>query len=332
MEKTPNDKRAWGPYAWAVFVIHLAGLLLLVLAMPGHPFFVGLGFLAYTMGMRHAFDVDHIVAIDNVVRKLLRDKQNPTGVGFTFSLGHSTVVFLLSVCAALFAKWMMRQLPQLAETGGMIGTLVSGSFLLLIGILNLFILIEIIKMFRAMKKNNSAESEDLERLLQARGFFFRFVSRWSGFIRKSWHVYPLGFLFGLGLDTAGEIAMLSLSQRPAGETVSLAGAFALPILFMAGMCLMDTADGVFMSRNYRWALDNPIRKVYYNLTVTALSVFAALGIGVMELAQVMIPTFQGADLGWMGYSLVALFAVAWGGSYLIWRLFRIEEQWSANRS
>lgn len=330
MEKLQRDSRTWVPYAVVVIALHVVGILLLAMAIPHHPFMLGIGFLAYTMGLRHAFDIDHIVAIDNVVRKLVRENRNPTGVGFYFSLGHSTVVFLLSMLAAFFVKWIVNQMPEFMHIGGLIGTTVSGSFLLLIGLFNLFILIEIIKVFLNMK-NNNASPEELESLLNARGLIARFVGRWSSVIRKSWHVYPLGFLFGLGLDTASEIALLSLSQGSASHSVPFAGVIALPILFTAGMCLMDTADGIFMTRNYRWALDNPIRKIYYNLTVTAISVLAALAIGVIELAQVMVPDFEAADFGWMGYSLVILFAAAWGCSYLIWRFLRIEQRWGAKK-
>lgn len=325
------------PYILIVVILHIAGISGLLFSIPNHPILLGMGILAYTLGLRHAFDVDHIAAIDNTVRKLVEQKKNPIGVGFFFSLGHSTVVVLLTIFTAFSVQWVGKTLPQMKEMGGYIGTIVSGSFLLLIGILNLIILFDIFRVFLSMREKHYKEAE-MEQLLLARGFLSRFVQPLFAFISRSWHVYPIGFLFGLGFDTASEVALLTLSAGAAQHILPIYGILSLPILFAAGMSLMDTADGIFMTTSYKWAFDKPIRKVYYNLTVTAISVFAALFIGMIELAQIVIPYIglQGGiwryiedlELGNLGYILVILFILVWGISYFTWKFFHIEERWS----
>ncbi len=325
------------PYILIVTILHIAGITGLLLSANNHPVLLGMGVLAYTLGLRHAFDIDHIAAIDNTVRKLVEQKKNPVGVGFFFSLGHSTVVLLLTVCTAFSVQWVQQKLPQLKDIGGYIGTIVSGSFLLVIGVLNLIILNDIFRVFLRMRENKYKE-EEMEQLLHSRGFFTRFVQPLFTFISRSWHVYPIGFLFGLGFDTASEVALLTLSAGAAQNSLPIYGILSLPILFAAGMSLMDTVDGIFMTTSYNWAFDKPIRKVYYNLTVTAISVFAALFIGMIELAQIIIPKvglqggiwacIEGLDLGNLGYILVILFILVWGISYFAWKFFHIEERWS----
>jgi high-affinity nickel-transport protein len=330
-----NSTPAWIGYSGTVFGLHLLGLLALLQAARAHPALLGMGFLAYTFGLRHAFDADHIAAIDNTVRKLVRQGEAPLGVGFYFSLGHSTVVLAMAVVTALIARWAQLTLPHLQVVGGLIGTTVSGAFLLAIGLINLFICIDIYLIFRRMRRGDY-DPQALDQLLLSPGLVVRIASPLFRVINRSWQAYPLGLLFGLGFDTASEVALLALSAGAAAGAVPAAGILALPVLFAAGMSLMDTADGVFMTTAYRWAFATPLRKVYYNLTVTGLSVVAALLIGLIELIQVLTQTLgltsglwgrlQTLDFGWIGYVLVTLFVLTWSFSYGAWRLLRLEDR------
>lgn len=328
----------WWPYALAVGILHLLAISLLLVEAGSHPAILGMGLLAYTLGLRHAFDADHIAAIDNTVRKLVQQGQNPSGVGFYFSLGHSTVVFAAGVATAIAAKWLQEKIPAFQEVGGLIGTLVSGIFLLVIALLNLIIWVDIWRLFRALRRGEY-RPESLDVLLMNRGLVARLAKPLWRFISKSWHVYPLGLLFGLGFDTASQISLLALSAASA-EALSLPGILAPPLLFAAGMSLMDTADGVFMTRAYGWAFSTPLRKLYYNLTVTGLSVVAALLIGSIELLQVLREKlgFKGRfwdwlgnlELGGLGYLLVGLFVLTWAVSYGVWKVGRLEERWGSS--
>ncbi|HET7580187.1 MAG TPA: HoxN/HupN/NixA family nickel/cobalt transporter [Bacillales bacterium] len=339
--KQTSEKHSWVPYGGIVAGLYVTGIVFLLIGAREHPVLLGMAFVAWTLGLRHAFDADHIAAIDNTVRKLLQQNKNPVGVGCYFSLGHSTVVFLMAVVLTLAVQWAKQELPHAQAIGGLIGITVSGCFLILIGLMNLVILIGLFKVFLKMRQNQY-DPNQVERLLDSRGFVSRFAGPLFKLINKSWHVYPLGFLFGLGFDTASEIALLALSAGAAKSTVPFLGILALPILFAAGMSTMDTADGVFMKTAYSWAFSTPLRKVYYNLTVTVVSVAAALFIGMIELAQVLSSKMhlQGAlwegirdlNFGWLGYALVSLFILAWLISYAIWKWFHIEERWSSNVS
>ncbi len=289
----------------------------------------GLGTLAYAFGLRHAFDADHIATIDNTTRKLLQDGKRPLATGFFFSLGHSTVVLGL-VCGLAFATTSVgAHLPVLQRYGGAVGAGVSGTFLWVIGLLNLVVLMDVLRIARELRAGHH-DRERLEQRLLDRGLMSRFFfGRLSGRIRSSRQLYPLGLLFGLGFDTASEVGLLALSAGVATSRVPLPAVLSLPILFAAGMSLMDTADGVFMSRAYGWAFASPVRRVYYNLTVTSLSVGVALVVGTVELLQVArVPGFAALDLGTLGYGIVAAFALAWAVSFLVWRTARIEERWS----
>lgn len=321
-------------------LLHLVGwgLLFLVVA-PQHPKMLGLGVLAYTLGLRHAFDADHIAAIDNTTRKFLQEGRKQVGVGFFFSLGHSTVVAAMALALALATREAQKDLPTLRAVGGVIGTAVSGGFLYLIGVLNLIVLVGIWKVFRGMRRG-TYDREELEGLLAGRGLASRFFGRLFDSIRSSYQMYPIGLLFGLGFDTASEIALLSLSAGAATQGMPVAAILTLPVLFASGMCLMDTADGAFMAQAYGWAFTNPVRKVYYNLTVTGLSVAVALLIGTVELFQVatsrvelggFLGGLQRLDFGYLGYAVVVVFLGAWAVSYLVWRLGRIEERWEIPR-
>lgn len=332
---TNRPRREWLGYGTAVLGLHVLGLLALLPTARAHPALLGVGFLAYTLGLRHAFDADHIAAIDNTVRKLVREKRSPLGVGFYFSLGHSTVVVAMVLATTLITRWMQQALPRLQAVGQVIGTTVSGGFLVLIGVINLFIWLDIYLIFQKMRRG-AEDPDGLDELLLSRGLVARVAGPLFRLVSRSWQIYPVGFLFGLGFDTASEVALLALAAGTAATTVPIWGTLALPLLFAAGMSLMDTADGLFMTTAYRWAFATPLRKIYYNLTVTGLSVVAALLIGSIELIQVLVQTLglttgvwgrlQALDIGWIGYLLVALFVLAWSFSYGAWRWLRIEER------
>jgi high-affinity nickel-transport protein len=330
-------------FAGGVALLHVVGWGLLLTYGVGHPAFLGLGGLAYTFGLRHAFDADHISAIDNTTRKLLQQGRKPVGVGFFFSIGHSTVVLLIAIALGLAAKTIVQGVVgdngQLRSIGGALGTLVSGGFLVLIGILNLVILLEIVRVYRRMRRGDF-DRAGLENELIAGGIMTRIFGRLFRVIEHSWQMYPIGFLFGLGFDTASEIALLAISAGAAAQGLPFTAVISLPLIFAAGMSLMDTADGAFMSNAYSWAFASPIRKVFYNLTVTSLSVFVALFVGVVELAQILIqilhlrgPVFQAIAnfdfIGKAGYVIVAAFIVTWVGAFLIYKVRRIDERWAA---
>ena len=306
--------------------------------------FAGAGALAYSFGLRHAFDADHISAIDDTTRLMLAKGKKPLGVGLFFSLGHSTIVLGLSVGVALAAKQAIKFQKNFAETGGIIGASVSGFFLYLVGILNLIILVGVIKVWRQAKTGKFSH-EHLEELLNDRGLMRRiFRGRFKNGFDKSWQLYPIGVLFGLGFDTATEVALLGISATAAvgtvGGTLPPLAIISLPIIFAAGMSLMDSLDGIFMTKAYSWAFTSPLRKIYYNLTTTSLSIFVALVIGTIELVTVLaektnidaIPFFKWIseiDLGAIGYFIVASFVIAWLFSVAVWRLGKYETRYSS---
>src|SRR5881398_2866307 len=273
-------------FGGAVLFLHLLGFGLFLYYARHNSALAGLGTLAYTFGLRHAFDADHIAAIDNTTRKFLQDGKRSMGVGFFFSLGHSTIVFSLAAGLAVAAKTVNSKIPGFQSVGGYIGASVSGTFLLLIGLLNLVVLLDVLGVFRQMKRG-AYDEQRLEQALQNQGLMSRFfLRRVRERIDASWKMYPLGVLFGLGFDTATEIGLLALAAGVATHQVPFLAIVSLPLIFAAGMSLMDTADGAFMSHAYGWAFSNPIRKVYYNITVTSLSVAVALLVGTIELLQV----------------------------------------------
>jgi nickel/cobalt transporter (NiCoT) family protein len=313
-------------FGGAVAVLHLAGWGLLAYYARSSPALVGLGTLAYTFGLRHAFDADHIAAIDNTTRKFLADGKRPLGVGFFFSLGHSSVVFALAAGLGTAVSTLRGRIPSFRHWGAPIGTGVSGAFLLAIGVLNLLVLVDVIGIFREMRRGDLDE-ERLEARLLDRGLMSRGVlKRLGDRIHASWQMFPLGLLFGLGFDTASEVGLLALSAGAAGRHAPLGAVLALPLLFAAGMSLLDTADGAFMVHAYGWAFANPVRKVYYNITVTALSVTVALGIGGAELLQLIVHAAW-LDVNRLGYAIVGLFFLTWAVSAVVWRTRRIEERW-----
>ena len=303
---------------------------------------IGVGLTAYTLGLRHAFDADHIAAIDNTTRKLMEDGQRPMGVGFFFSLGHSTIVFGLALLLSIGVRAIVGPVEDdssaLHHYTGVIGTSVSGIFLYLIAIINIVILAGILRVFAAMRRGEYDEAA-LEEQLNNRGFLNRIFGRFTRSITKSWQMYPLGMLFGLGFDTATEIALLVLAGTSAAAGLPWYAILCLPVIFAAGMSLLDTIDGSFMNFAYGWAFSKPVRKVYYNITITGLSVAVALIIGTIELLSLLAQQLGwsggfwdwigGLDLNIIGFLIVGMFVATWVVALLIWRFGRIEEKWSA---
>jgi high-affinity nickel-transport protein len=326
-----------GGFGAAVAALHVTGWGLFVFYSSRYPALAGLGVLAYSFGLRHAFDADHIAAIDNTTRRLLEQGRRPLGAGFFFSLGHSTIVFSLAAGLAVAARSVQSWIPRFQDYGGDVGASVSGTFLWIIGVLNLIVLLDIVRISRELRRGDY-DRQRLDARLDDRGLMSRFfLGRVSGAVSKSWHMYPLGILFGLGFDTATEVGLLALAAGVASHSVPFLAVLSLPILFAAGMSLMDTADGAFMTQAYGWAFSNPVRKIYYNITVTALTVTIALAVGSVELLQVFATRF-GLDSGFwsflnaldferLGYVVVGLFAATWAGSVAIWKTRRIDERW-----
>ncbi|WP_455566206.1 Nickel transporter NicT [Nocardia tengchongensis] len=303
---------------------------------------IGVGLTAYTLGMRHAFDADHIAAIDNTTRKLMDEGKRPLSVGFFFSLGHSSVVFGLALLLSLGVKAIVGPVEDdssaLHHYTGLIGTTVSGTFLYLIAILNIVVLVGILRVFRRMRGGDFDEAE-LENQLARRGLVNRILGPIMKSVTKSWQMYPIGLLFGLGFDTATEVALLVLAGTSAAAGLPWYAILCLPVLFAAGMSLLDTIDGTFMNFAYGWAFAKPVRKIYYNITITGLSIAVALIIGTIELLGLLADQFgwtggpwdaiTGIDLNLIGFLIVGLFVVTWAAAVLTWRYGRIEEKWSA---
>jgi nickel/cobalt transporter (NiCoT) family protein len=344
--------RVVGMYSVILF-LHVVGFFVFfVFVVPAHYKGLGIGvsILAYTLGLRHAFDADHISAIDNTTRKVMGQRQGtneprPFSFGFFFSLGHSTIVVAIGIGILIAEKSVFTAVSHsksgLEQFGGVFGTLVSASFLFLIGLLNLVILAGIVKVFRSMRHGKYDEAE-LERQLENRGFFYRFFGRWMKAINKEWQIYPVGVVFGMGFDTATEVALLATVALEASQHVPWYAILCLPILFTAGMCLMDTTDGVFMNLAYGWAFFNPVRKVYYNLAITGLSVAICLFIGVIETLSLLPQEIHSLsqthgfwgfmynfDINKAGFVIVGMFVVTWAAAMLIWRYGHIEERWMA---
>jgi high-affinity nickel-transport protein len=298
---------------------------------------------AYTLGLRHAFDADHISAIDNTTRKLMAEGKRPLSVGFWFSLGHSSIVFalafLLSVGVRALAGPVKNDNSELHQVTGWIGTLVSGTFLYAIAAINVVILLGIVKVFREMRTGRYNEQQ-LEEQLNKRGLMNRFLGRLTRTVTKPTQMYPIGVLFGLGFDTASEVALLFLAVGAAGAGLPFYAILCLPILFAAGMSLLDTIDGSFMNFAYGWAFSTPVRKVFYNMTITGLSVAVALMIGTIELVGLLGAKLgarsgfwqwlEHIDSGTLGFIIIAMFVTTWVLALSVWRFGRIEERWGAN--
>jgi high-affinity nickel-transport protein len=351
------DRLSLAAMGAVVVLLHVVGFgILFGFVAPSHlslgdgkVFGVGVGLLAYSFGLRHAFDADHIAAVDNTTRKLLADRatagrgRRPLSVGFWFSLGHSTIVFVLSFLLAAGVKALAGQVAdggsRLHAVTGVIGASVSGVFLWALGLLNLSVLVGIVKVFRRMRCGALDEAE-LEAQLDKRGLMNRLLGGLTRAVRKPWHIYPVGVLFGLGFDTATEVGLLVVAGGAAALALPFWSILVLPVLFAAGMCLMDTVDGVFMTAAYDWALARPVRKIFYNITMTSISVAVALVIGTIELVGVLtdkahitsgpLAAIGGISLDYAGYGIVALFVLAWLVAAVVWKFGRVEERWSAD--
>ncbi len=343
---TSAERRRVGLMFASVTALHLIGFgVFIAFVVPSH--FKGLGIgvagLAYSLGLRHAFDADHISAIDNTTRKLMSEGKRPLSIGYWFSLGHSTVVVSIGVGIVVAEKTVYGAVSNnsslLEQFGGIFGTIVSATFLYLIALLNIVILAGIVRVFRSMRHGRYDEAE-LERQLNNRGLMSRFFGRWMRTINKEWHIYPVGVVFGLGFDTATEVALLATTALLASRHIPFYSIMCLPILFTAGMTLMDTIDGIFMNFAYSWAFFNPVRKVYYNLAITGLSVSICFFIGTVEVLGLLPMELGGLHGGFWryvanfninkaGFVIVGMFVVCWAGAVAFWRFARVEEKWGA---
>jgi high-affinity nickel-transport protein len=314
-------------WAWAVVAFH------------DYPVLLGTAALAYSFGLRHAFDADHIAAIDNVTRKLMQEGRRPVGVGLYFSLGHSTIVVGLSIAIAITATALQDHFETFKNIGAVAGTIVSALFLFAIALANVFVLISIYRAFRTVKNGGRFVEEDLDLALANRGLLGRLFRRFFRVVEKSWQMYPIGVLFGLGFDTATEVGLLGISATQAAQGLSIWSILVFPALFTAGMTLLDTTDSVLMIGAYGWAFIKPIRKLYYNMTITAASVVVAVVVGGLETLNLIGDQlgltdgggFWGAigtlndNFGVLGYVIVGIFVVAWIVSFVVYRLKRYDE-------
>ncbi len=314
-----------GAWIWALIAFH------------NHPVLLGTAFLAYTFGLRHAVDADHIAAIDNVTRKLMQQGKRPVGVGFFFSLGHSTIVFGLSVVIALTSVAIKDRFNSFESIGGLIGTSVSAFFLMAIAIANIIILVSVYRTFQHVKGGGRFVDEDLNLILAKRGFFGRIFRNLFRLIEHSWQMYPVGFLFGLGFDTATEVGLLGISATEATKGLSIWSILVFPTLFTAGMALVDSTDSVLMLGAYGWAFVKPIRKLYYNMTITFVSVLVALLVGGIEVLGLIGGQFGMRGTVWgmigslnnnfgvIGFAIIGVFVLSWAASIIIYRMNRYDE-------
>jgi high-affinity nickel-transport protein len=305
-------------------------------AFHSRPALIATAFLAYTFGLRHAVDADHISAIDNVTRKLMQEEKRPIAVGFFFSLGHSTIVVALSLVIAVAATSVQRSVPTLQHVGGLIGTSVSALFLYAIAIVNLIVLVAVVRAFRALRQGQAYDRERIDEYLMQRGLIGRLCQPLIRLIDRSWQMYPLGVLFGLGFDTATEIGLLGIAAIEAGKGLPIFTILIFPLLFTVGMSLVDTTDGILALGAYGWAFVRPVRKLYYNMTITLISVLVAVLVGTIELLSVLVGQFDLAGPGWdavrhlsddfslLGFAIVGIFLLSWGISALIYKARRYE--------
>ncbi|MGO0122737.1 HoxN/HupN/NixA family nickel/cobalt transporter [Desulfothermobacter acidiphilus] len=322
-----------------LLLFNLVVWVVLFEASHSYPYLLPLGLLAYVFGLRHACDADHIAAIDNTTRKLANEGKKPLGVGTFFSLGHSTIVILMAMGLALATQVTERNIPVLEHVGSIVGTLVSAAFLYLIAAINLFILVDVYRIFQKVRREHLTEEkmQELDETLLKRGFMNRILRGLFRSITASWQMYPVGVLFGLGFDTASEVALLGISAAAASKMMPLIYVIILPLMFTAGMCLVDTTDGVVMQYAYGWAFLNPIRKIYYNLSVTAISVLLALVVGGIEWLQVVSMEFglkgsfwtelQAISFAKLGFIIIGLMLLTWLLAILIYKVKGYEREY-----
>jgi high-affinity nickel-transport protein len=346
-------RREWGRFgamALAVLALNVAGWGIFIFAIAPHHFrFKGLGLgvgvalTAWTLGARHAFDADHISAIDNTTRKLMADGRRPLGTGFFFALGHSSIIMVVAVGLSIAARAVFGAVVTptsgFETLGGVVGTSLAATFLYLIAALNLVVLAGIFKVFRGMRQGLFDE-EELERQLQARGLMWRFFGRFMRSITKTWHMYFVGLVFGIGFDTATEVLLLAATATAATEGLPWFAVLSLPLLFAGGMTLFDTIDGCFMNFAYGWAFARPVRKVYYNLVITGLSIAVAFLIGTIEIFGLISDELHihggfwdfmsNFDINRAGFAIAGLFVVVWAVALCYWRISKVESRWATS--
>jgi high-affinity nickel-transport protein len=317
--------------------VNLAVWIITLIAFHSYPLLLGTATVAYTFGLRHAVDADHIAAIDNVTRKLMQEGKRPIAVGFFFSLGHSTIVVLMSVAIALTAAAIKNYFPNLQDIGGLIGTSVSALFLLTIAIINIFVLWDIWQAFQEVQRGGNYNEQTLEATLNQRGLLGRFFRPLLRLTNHSWHMYPMGVLFGLGFDTATEVGLLGISAASAAKGMPIWEILLFPALFTAGMSLVDTTDSILMLGAYGWAFVKPIRKLYYNLTITLISVLVALIIGSIEALSIISDKLDlkgpfwdligslSDNFGTIGYIIIGVFIASWIISTIIYKIKRYDD-------
>lgn len=300
-----------------------------------YPALLGVALLAYTFGLRHSVDADHISAIDNVTRKLMQENKRPVAVGFFFSLGHSTIVVALTVAIAIAATFVSTAIPALKNAGGLIGTSISAAFLYLIAIINFLVLWEIFLAFRKVRRGEEYDDKTLDEFLNQRGLMGRFFRPLLRIVDTSWKMYPVGVLFGLGFDTATEVGILGIAASQAGKGLPIIDILIFPALFTAGMCLMDTTDGILMLGAYGWAFVKPIRKLYYNLNITLISVLVAFVVGTIEVITIIVMEFKlsgglwnyfsSLDFGILGGIIIGIFIVSWIASTIFYKVKKYDD-------
>ncbi len=343
---TPRERRHAGVMFVTIAALHIVGFgVFIVFVLPSHYKGLGIGVagLAYSLGLRHAFDADHISAIDNTTRKLMNEGKRPLSIGYWFSLGHSTIVIAIGIGIVVAEKAVYGAISHknshLEQFGGIFGTVVSASFLYLIALLNIVILAGIFRVFRSMRDGDYNEAE-LEKQLNSRGLMYRYFGKWMRSITREWQMYPVGVVFGMGFDTATEVALLATTALLASQHLPFYSILCLPILFTAGMSLMDTIDGIFMNFAYSWAFFSPVRKVYYNLAITGLSVSICFFIGTIEVLGLLPMELGGLhggfwhfmevfDINKAGFVIVGMFILCWASALMFWKFGRVEEKWSA---
>jgi high-affinity nickel-transport protein len=334
----PGNTRARVVALYAFLIaFNLAAWCWAFVAFHRFPVLLGTAFLAYSFGLRHAVDADHIAAIDNVTRKLLQQNKRPVTVGLMFSLGHSTIVIVGSLALAAAALALQHRIDAYRSIGAVVGTLVSALFLFAIAFVNLIVLQSVCRSFMRVRAGQPYVEEDFDLLLGNRGFLSRLFRPMFNLIQSSWHMYPLGVLFGLGFDTATEIGLLGISAAEASRGLSLSSILVFPVLFAAGMSLIDSTDNVLMLGAYGWAFVKPIRKLYYNITITTVSVVVALAVGGIEALGLFVGQFHltgapwdqigrlNGNFGMLGYCIIALFALAWILSIAIYKWRRFDD-------
>ena len=329
-------RKIGGIYA-VLLVFNVSAGLWAFFAFRHYPALVGTAFLAYSLGLRHAVDADHIAAIDNVTRKLMQQGKRPVTVGFLFSLGHSTVVVLGSAAIAATALSLQHRMDAVRHIGGLVGTLTSSLFLFGIAIVNLVVLRSVYLAFRRVRRGERYVEEDFDLLLGSRGFLSRLFRPMFALISRSWHMYPLGLLFGLGFDTATEIGLLGISAAEASKGLSPWSILVFPMLFAAGMSLIDTTDNILMLGAYEWAFVKPIRKLYYNMIITLISALVAMVVGGIEALGLLAGQFHCQGVFWdvvgklnksfatLGYCIIALFVLCWCVSIWIYKWRRFDD-------